>query len=51
MMRMQYFFLIFIIKAYAVDTHLNCLDLSRTQMSTRNICFYKVDKSTWAEIG
>ena len=50
MMLMQYFFLIVIIKAYVVDTYLNCLDLSRIQMPTHNICFYKVGKSTWAEI-
>ena len=35
MMLMQYLLLIAFIKAYAVGTHLNCLDLS-----THNICFY-----------
>ena len=37
------------IKAYVVGTHLNCINLF--QMSTHNICLYKVvDISTLAEI-
>ena len=35
-------FLIFLTKAYVVDTHLNCIDfVDAIQMSTHNICFYK----------
>ena len=52
MMLMRYYFLIFFIKAYAVGTRLNCLDLVEAiQTSTDNIYFYKeVDKSTLAVI-
>ena len=42
--------LIFFMKAHAVGTHLNCLDLSRRFRQASTFCFYKVDKSTWAVI-
>ena len=49
MMIMQYLFLIVFIKAYAVGTHLNCLNKEAIQRSTHNIRFYKkVDTKTLA---
>ena len=49
---MQYlilFFLIIFIKAFAVGTHLNCIDA--IQMGTHNTCFIKKStKSTLAVI-
>ena len=37
--------LIFFIKAYVVDIHLNCLAVKAIKMSTKNIYFYEeVDK-------
>ena len=44
MMLMRYYFLIFFIKAYVVDNHLNCFDLS---MSSHNIYFYKEVEKTF----
>ena len=42
MMIMQFFFLIFFIKAYVVGTHLNCMTrVDAIQMRTHNICLYK----------
>ena len=47
MILMQYFFLIFLIKAFVVGTPLNYLNCCGIQMSTHSICFYKeVEKST-----
>ena len=44
MMLLQYFFfLIFFIKTYVVGTHHRLVEA--IQMSSHNICFYKVDKS------
>ena len=47
MMIMRFSFLIFIIKAYVVGTHLNCIDkVDAIQMSNHNICLFKeVDKN------
>ena len=46
MILMQYFFLIFFIKAYVVGTHFELPRLVQAiQMSTNNICFHnEVDK-------
>ena len=47
MVFMQFFFLIFFIKAYVVDTHLNCMqvEVDAIQLGTHNICLHKeVDK-------
>ena len=50
-MMIMRFFLIFFIKAYVVDTHLNCIDKSMQfnaiQMSTHNICLFKEVKKKY----
>ena len=61
MMLRRYLFLIVFIKAYAVGTHLNCFYkvccgyafelpqlVEAIQISTLNICFYKVYTNTWS---
>ena len=48
MMLLQYNFLIFFIKTYAVGTRLNCLDLSRQfkQVPTTYVFYKEVDECT-----